>query len=240
MTWAVVVAAQGNPQREAVLLTTNDVPAVINDDYNIERYTPQVTVGPRKLFREQGMELGEPVPRFSCPTVDGGSIDLDTITNGHQVALVFGSYSAPPVVLEMPGLENLYQSLDHSKQTIVFVYTREIHPSEELAPHFKNLPRHRSLEQKIAQARAFRDDMGLSFEVAVDDLSGTIDRAYGSLPFFHVVIDGDGTLIQRSEWADADLLTATFANLTKREQLLAGDSHEGPRNPATCFSRWYR
>lgn len=57
----------------------------------------------------------------------------------------------------------------------VFVYTREAHPGERF-------PAHRSPEQKLAHARAFRERCAIERPILVDDLEGTGHRLYGTLP----------------------------------------------------------
>ena len=51
----------------------------------------------------------------------------------------------------------------------VFVYTREAHPGE----HF---PAHQTFAKKLAHARAFRREFGITRRILVDDLAGTGHR----------------------------------------------------------------
>jgi hypothetical protein len=78
----------------------------------------------------------------------------------------------------------------------VFFYTREAHPGE----HF---PAHRSLEQKLAHARAFRARYGIARPILVDDLAGTGHRAYGLLPNMVYLIGRGGRVLFRADWTDA-------------------------------------
>jgi hypothetical protein len=57
----------------------------------------------------------------------------------------------------------------------VFLDTREAHPGE-------NYPSHRSFEQKLAHARAFRAELKVGRPISVDDLSGTAPKLYGLFP----------------------------------------------------------
>ena len=57
----------------------------------------------------------------------------------------------------------------------IFVYTREAHPGE----HY---PAHRSIEQKISQAMAFKQILGIERPILVDDVIGTGHDLYGTLP----------------------------------------------------------
>ncbi len=77
----------------------------------------------------------------------------------------------------------------------VFVYTREAHPAE----HF---PAHRSLDQKLAHARAFKERFGIERPILVDDLAGTGHRLYGALPNMTYLIGRGGRVLFRADWTD--------------------------------------
>lgn len=85
----------------------------------------------------------------------------------------------------------------------VFVYTREAHPGERF-------PAHRSLEQKLTQARAFVERYGIERPVLVDDLAGTGHRAYGLLPNMTYLISRAGRVIFRADWTDAATIEAAI------------------------------
>ena len=78
----------------------------------------------------------------------------------------------------------------------VFFYTREAHPGE----HY---PAHRSLEQKLAHAHAFRETFGIARPILVDDLGGTGHRAYGLLPNMVYLVGRGGRVLFRANWTDA-------------------------------------
>ena len=68
----------------------------------------------------------------------------------------------------------------------IFVYTREAHPGE----HY---PAHRSIEQKISQAMAFKQILDIERPILVDDVVGTGHHMYGTLPnMTYVVARGSG------------------------------------------------
>jgi hypothetical protein len=115
----------------------------------------------------------------------------------------------------MAALEALSRSLS-GKASIVFIYTREIHPDEKLFDEFPPVPAHRSLEDKTALARRFRDELAPSLTVGVDDLEGTVHLAFGGLPVFQVVVDRNGEIVHLADWASADLLRVVLENLSFR------------------------
>jgi hypothetical protein len=88
----------------------------------------------------------------------------------------------------------------------VFLYTREAHPGERF-------PAHRSFEQKLAHARAFRDRFAVERPILVDDLAGTGHRLYGLLPNMTYLIGRGGRVLFRADWSDAATVEAALAYL---------------------------
>ncbi len=78
---------------------------------------------------------------------------------------------------------------------LVFLYTREAHPGE-------NYPAHRSFEQKLAHARAFKAEFNVERPILVDDLTGTAHKLYGSLPNMTYLISRGGRVLFRADWTD--------------------------------------
>lgn len=77
-----------------------------------------------------------------------------------------------------------------------FVYTREAHPGERVGHH-------RSFEEKRANARLLRDEVGIRRPILLDDLAGTAHHAYGLLPNMTYVVGRGGRLIYRADWTSA-------------------------------------
>lgn len=77
----------------------------------------------------------------------------------------------------------------------VFVYTREAHPGE-------NYPAHRSIDQKLEQARAFQSLMDIKRPILVDDLQGTGHDLYGTLPNMTYLVSQAGRVLFRADWTD--------------------------------------
>ena len=80
--------------------------------------------------------------------------------------------------------------------TSLFIYTREAHPGERM-------PHHTSYAQKLAQARAFRDEQGVRRRILVDALDGPVHRLYGALPNITWIILRRGTIAYKAAWTDA-------------------------------------
>jgi hypothetical protein len=207
---------------------TSDAPldelAAAADDYNIRSHYLDVSTELRRSFRHGPHRVGETVPRFSLATLDGEFVDFSELAGGRHIALIFGSYTAPMCTLEFSPFEDLSRSVQGPNSAVLFVYTREIHPDEPVPPRGHIIPPHRSLKEKIACARLFRDEFALTMPIFVDSISGTVHRAFGSLPFQAAVIDRAEVIAFRSEWAEARRLGAVLANLEARDRYTASGS----------------
>ncbi|MBA0124448.1 hypothetical protein H0B56_02710 [Haloechinothrix sp. YIM 98757] len=78
----------------------------------------------------------------------------------------------------------------------MFVYTREAHPGERV-------PHHDTFERKLEHARLLRDEGGIRRNILVDDISGTVHRAYGSMPNMTWVIGRGGRVVYKANWTNA-------------------------------------
>lgn len=181
------------------------------DDYNIDTYYREINYAARERFFDGPIRVGQPAPDFDLPTIAGARLKLaDLLRRGH-VALIFGCFTAPPAMAQLPALEAHHRTYGGRGISLVFVYTREIHPGETFAPH-------RSMAQKLDQARRMAEYGRISFPVAVDDLQGATHLAYGGLPSMACVVQRNGTLTYRGSWTQADMLRDVFENLLLRDQ----------------------
>lgn len=115
----------------------------------------------------------EPAPTFALPTMDGSSFDLAGHINndGRPVVLNLWASWCGPCRSEMPAIDAVSQQ----RSEIAFVGV--------------------AIKDTPDNARAFAEEIGVTYTVAFDD--GTVDDAYPVLglpaTFF---ISGDGTLVK--------------------------------------------
>ena len=83
---------------------------------------------------------------------------------------------------------------------------REAHPGERLSAHH-------SYEQKVEQARAFRDAVGLPWPVLVDGLAGPVQQTYALLPNPVFLIDADGRIAFRADSSNGPRLRRALESL---------------------------
>ena len=99
----------------------------------------------------------------------------------------------------------------------MFIYTRQAHPGE-------NVPHHDSFERKLACAKLLAEEAGIGRDILVDDLDGTVHRAYGLMPNMTWVIGRGGRVAYKANWTSATNVEAFL------ERFLAA---RGGRPPGT-------
>jgi thiol-disulfide isomerase/thioredoxin len=178
--------------------------------YRFEHLTLPMVLRDLRFTREDPGP-GDLVPEFDLPRLGGGrfrSIDLAEIG---PVLLIFGSSTCPVTDNAAPGLTKLHLRFA-DRVRFVMVNVREAHPG-------KTFPQPTTLATKIAHAQRLRDLHGFEFEVAVDDVDGTLHRAMSPKPNSAYLLAKDGTIIFRAQWAnDTKALEAAL------EAVVAGGS----------------
>ena len=75
----------------------------------------------------------------------------------------------------------------------IFLYTREAHPGE-------NYRHHTSMDDKRANARAFKEHSNINREIFLDDFIGSAHRTYGTLPNMTWIMGRGGFIHYKSAW----------------------------------------
>ncbi len=137
---------------------------------------------------------GDRVPDFDLPALGGGNFRSSDLGETGPALLIFGSYTCPVTDSAARGLNQLHARFgDHVR--FVMVNVREAHPG-------KAVPQPQCLDDKIAHAEQLRDLHGFQFEVAVDDIDGTLHRALSPKPNSAYVLGKDGAILFRAQWAN--------------------------------------
>jgi len=115
---------------------------------------------------------------------------------------------------EVPPLSRLYEKYRPGGFEFFIAYVREAHPGE-------NYPHHTSFEQKLAHARRLRELEQVGIPILVDDLQGTMHRAYGLRPNMIYLIHRDGVVVYKSDWTDAMELDGMCESLNRLDEMKA-------------------
>jgi hypothetical protein len=95
------------------------------------------------------------------------------------------------------------------------VYTREAHPGELI-------PAHRTIQDKREAARRLLADEPIRRAVLIDDIEGTVHRAYGTAWDSVYVIDRTGTVVLRQAWTSPTDVDAVLADLAAGTSTMPG------------------
>lgn len=147
------------------------------------------------FIRSGELAPGDTVPPFALATTDGRCFSTaDLRQGGRPVVVVFGSRTCPVTESAIPGLKALHARHKASFR-FVLVQVREAHPGAAI-------PQPHTAPEKRARAIVLQAHHNVPFEVAIDDLDGTWHRALGARPNSAFVIDPQGVILFRAQWAN--------------------------------------
>ena len=148
---------------------------------------------------------GDRVPDFDLPTTESGRFASDQFADdGRPVLLVFGSLTCPVTESAGNGLHELHARYGRQVR-FVMVNVREAHPGAAA-------PQPERPESKQRHASELKSHHDFRFEVAIDDIDGTLHRAFGTRPSSAYVIDPTGMIAFRAHWSnDTDALERALA-----------------------------
>ena len=176
------------------------------------------TLEPSELanWSEQCPRTGEIAPDFCLDDLDGQPVQL-TQLRGKPVVLEFGSYTCPVFSDRVADMERL--ACEHPEAEFLVIAVREAHPGEITGPH-------RTVAQKRRAAHCLAMEQGLHRRVLIDDLHGTVHRAYGGGWNSVYVIDYDGRVAFRRAWNHPGEAAQALAALAAGTALPSGESIE--------------
>ena len=145
-------------------------------------------------YRRDDPGPGDRVPDFDLPLLGGGRFRSADLGEAGPTLLIFGSYTCPITDSAAPGLRDLHARYG-DRVRFVMVDVREAHPG-------KAVPQPKTPDEKMAHAEQLRDLHGFEFEAAVGDIDGTFHRAMSPKPNSAYLLDKDGTILFRAQWAN--------------------------------------
>ena len=167
-------------------------------DYNYQRFK----TSNYEYEKFPGPKAGSTMLNFAMTGLDGGAVNLADY-KGKWVVIETGSLTCPMFVKNINPIKKLRAK--YPDVVFLVVYVREAHPGSRTNAHT-------SMDEKIARAKQSQADYGDDRETLVDDLAGSMHRAYGSFPNMAYVIDPDGRVVYRCDWAFAHLIEGVLEN----------------------------
>ena len=157
--------------------------------------------------------VGAPAPELNATTLDGKKITLRDMQGNHTVIMT-GSVTSPMCCFEVPNINRLQDEFGPKGIRFYLLYSRESHAGV-------NYPSHESFEQKMANARTFKELENVQFPIIVDGLDGATHLAYGPWPSSLFVINKDGVLAYRTNMSNSQELKQLLEDLLKGDELKA-------------------
>lgn len=149
-------------------------------------------------------EAGERAVDLPLRTLGGETVRLADLWNRGPIVLEFGSITCPVFRGHVDRMDELAARFD--EVGVHVVYTQEEHPDAAF-------PLQGTLEEKLERARTLRERDGIERSVLVDDMAGTVHRAYTTAPNAAHVIGRDGVVSYGSDWMDPDDLSGHLETL---------------------------
>lgn len=146
------------------------------------------------FVRKSDLGPGDHVSLPDLQLVDGSTLRWPEASDRRPILIVFGSLTCPVTESAAEGLVRLHATYGHAIR-FVLVNVREAHPGARV-------PQPRAAAAKLANARDLKARHRIPFEVAADDIDGTLHRAFGGRPNSAYVIDFDCRILFRAQWAN--------------------------------------
>ena len=166
--------------------------------YNYDRYS----MSEYDLGSFPGKKAGEEADAFTLHTLDGKQASLSDY-RGKWLVIETGSITCSMYVKNIGGVRRLRDK--YPDVEFLLVYVREAHPGSRLKPPA-------SQREKLdlgARMKQIYDDPR---DVLVDTLDGAMHRRYGALPNMVYIIDPDGRVAYRCDWAFPKNIDRVLAN----------------------------
>jgi len=158
--------------------------------------------------------IGTLAPDFELETTDGESIRLSD-KRGRIAVFMFVAMTCPPAVTQVDLWSVLQEKYDPEQVDMFFVYSRERHPGERGYPQF-NLTT--TNEERMVYAKMMSEITDVP--VAVDPIDERTLKDYGIVPNAAFVVDREGYIVFKSQWADVHKIEQVIRQLLAAEAAL--------------------
>ncbi|MDG2071248.1 MAG: redoxin domain-containing protein [Pseudomonadales bacterium] len=140
--------------------------------------------------------VGTLAPDFELQTTSGEMVRLSD-KRGRIAVFMFVAMTCPPARTQVDLWERLYKKYPKEEVDIFFVYSRERHAGERGYPDFKDTT---STEERMVHAKMMSEMTDVT--IAVDPIDERTLKDYGIVPNAAFVVDHEGYIVFKSQWAD--------------------------------------
>ena len=180
--------------------------------YNYDHFKPEYY----DFGSFDGPKPGDQAPDFKATDLDNEEVKLSDFA-GKWIVLETGSLTCPITDSKVHVMDKLANQFDDV--VFILLYTREAHPGETYHAH-------KSFGDKLECARKFASDYDVQRTVLVDDISGTVHQQFGSMPNSVHIINPEGLVVMRGDWANVQkvekVLSDRDPDKTYEQEVYAG------------------
>lgn len=179
------------------------------EDYNYEHFTRGVALMDVKgTVSGRGIGPGCEAPDFELDDTDGNRVSLHAL-RGRPVLLRFSSISCPATIGSVQPFKELFLEWG-ARIHFLDIFVRQAHPGPMV-------PAYTSFDQKVHDARNYRESEEIPWQVLVDDLEGKVHQAYGMLPNPSFLLTAEGRVSFYDLWSHAPSVYRAIADLVTPE-----------------------
>lgn len=165
--------------------------------FKVKDYDWDVFVGPA---------AGDQAVDFTVTDFDGNAVQLADF-RGKWIVLETASATCSQYSKNIGKMETLAEEFPDVE--FLLIYVREAHPGERMHQH-------KDAAEKSRAARSLPVKYGENRRILIDSLDGDMHRAYGAMPNVVYIINPDGVVHYRCDWAFVEGIRDA---LTDRENL---------------------
>ena len=112
-------------------------------------------------------------------------------------------------------MEALYEKYKDRDVEFFVVYSKEPHAGERR--YFRKYTQHTSYEHKVGYAKELVETFGMKVPVLVDGIDEAVVEAYGRMPNMVFIIDKDGKIAYKANWAEQPRIDMSLDELIKEQ-----------------------
>ena len=157
--------------------------------------------------------VGVLAPDFELKTTAGETVRLSD-KRGRIAVFMFVAMTCPPARTQVDLWKELYEKYDVNDVDIFFIYSRERHAGERGYPGLKETT---TTSDRMAYAKMLSEITAVP--VAVDPIDERTLKDYGMVPNAAFVVDREGFVVFKSQWADIRKIEQIVQRLLVAEEL---------------------
>ena len=189
-----------------------------DSNYRFEKFNMSIMMGDIR-FSKKALKPGKNMPNIYVYTDQRQRVHLHDLISKKALVLVTGSLTCPMTISSLPDLNALEEEFKNDI-SFAFLYVREAHPGERY-------PQPQTVEEKITNAKKFRQLHNVFMPVIIDDLEGSLHRLLDTKPNSVHLINKEGVILFQSLWAgDNKTIKTVIAGIANNSFISASISQK--------------